>query len=243
MVLMRYVVIYFAGTLAGFINVLGGGGSMVTLPLLMWMGLPATLANGTNRIAILLQNAVGIKTFASSGVRIDRSVLPALVFASAGSIIGSLFVSTIDKAVLDKVIAVVLLAVVFLVIFGSGERKKGRNYPPLTASIFLAVGFYGGFIQAGVGFFLIAAITYVFGFDLVRTNMTKITIVFVYTIFSVLIFAFKGMIDWLLAVILALGNMTGAFLAARLALRKGSFFLKWILVVVVVANAIKYLFF
>lgn len=88
-----------------------------------------------------------------------------------------------------------------------------------------------------------AAITFVFGFNLVITNATKIMTVLVYTSFSVIVFASRGMIDWIPGLVLSLGNMTGAFLAARLSVRKGVKFTRWILVVVVLINAIKYLLF
>jgi len=240
---IQFMVIYFAGLVAGFMNVIGGGGSMITLPVLMWIGLPAPIANGTNRIAILLQNAVGVRTFISSGVKPDRSILPAIFFASVGSILGSLFVTTIPRETLDRVIAIVLLLVVFSTLFIPRRKVSHSASLPVTAMIFAAVGFYGGFLQAGVGFFLIAAITYVFGYDLVKTNATKIIIVLTYTLFSVSIFASRGMIELLPGLSLAIGNMSGAFMAARLSVKKGSAFVKWILVAVVVINAIKYLFF
>ncbi|RAM60104.1 permease, partial [Mesotoga sp. SC_3PWM13N19] len=92
-------------------------------------------------------------------------------------------------------------------------------------------------------FFLIGAITFSYGFDLVRTNFTKIVIVFIYTAFALVIFILNGMIYWFPGLVLAAGNVVGAYFAARLSIRKGSGFVRWILLIIVVANAIKYLFF
>jgi len=239
----QFLIVYLTGTLAGFINVVGGGGSILTLPVLMWIGLPSSVANATNRIAILSESIAGAVGFSSKGIRPGRTVIPAIIFASTGSILGSLFVLSVQTERLNRVIAILLLLAAFITLFGPTKGKVGKGSLLSTAVIFLAVGFYGGFIQAGVGFLLMAAITFVFGFNLVITNATKIMTVLVYTSFSVIVFASRGMIDWIPGLVLSLGNMTGAFLAARLSVRKGVKFTRWILVVVVLINAIKYLLF
>ncbi len=243
MTLLQLVTIYIAGAAAGFMNVMAGGGSMVTLPVLMWIGLPPHVANATNRLGVIFESGMGVKTFRSGGMRFDKSILPAIVSATIGSIIGSMFVSTIPKDVLEKVIAVALLAVVLLMLLKPKRFTFSRPSGVLSTLIFFGVGFYGGFLQAGVGFFLIGAITFSYGFDLVRTNFTKIVIVFIYTAFALVIFILNGMIYWFPGLVLAAGNVVGAYFAARLSIRKGSGFVRWILLIIVVANAIKYLFF
>jgi uncharacterized membrane protein YfcA len=240
---VQFLIVYLTGTLAGFINVVGGGGSILTLPVLMWIGLPSSVANATNRIAILSESIAGAVGFSSKGIRPERTVIPAVIFASAGSILGSFFVLSIQTERLNRVIAILLLLATFITVFRPPKVKIGKASLLSTAVVFLVVGFYGGFIQAGVGFLLMAAITFVFGFDLVLTNATKVVTTLVYTSFSVIVFASRGMIDWIPGLVLSLGNMTGAFLAVRLSVRKGVKFTRWILIVVVLINTIKYLLF
>lgn len=243
MTVLQFVIIYVAGAVAGFMNVMAGGGSMVTLPVLMWIGLPPAVANATNRLGVIFESGIGVKTFRSEGMRFEKSTLPAIVAATIGSVIGSMFVSTIPKDALEKVIAVALLVVVMIMLLKPTSLTFSRPSRVLSTLIFLGVGFYGGFLQAGVGFFLIGALTFSYGFDLVRTNFTKILIVFIYTVFALVIFILNGMIYWIPGLVLAAGNVVGAYFAARLSIRKGSGFVKWILLIIVVANAIKYLFF
>ncbi|HDP78318.1 MAG TPA: sulfite exporter TauE/SafE family protein [Mesotoga infera] len=243
MTVLQFVIIYIAGAAAGFMNVMAGGGSMVTLPVLMWIGLPPPVANATNRLGVIFESGIGVKTFRSGGMRFDKSVLPAIVSATIGSVIGSMFVSTIAKDVLEKVIAVTLLGVVLLMLLKPKRLALSRPSRVLSTVIFFGVGFYGGFLQAGVGFFLIGAITFSYGFDLVRTNFTKILIVFIYTVFALAIFILNGIIYWVPGLVLAAGNVVGAYFAAKLSIRKGSGFVKWILLIIVVVNAIRYLFF
>ncbi|PIJ63306.1 sulfite exporter TauE/SafE family protein [Mesotoga sp. H07.pep.5.3] len=243
MTFMQIVLIYLAGVAAGFMNVMAGGGSMVTLPLLMWIGIPPPVANATNRLGVLFESAIGMKTFHSSGIRLQNSIIPAIVFSTIGSVIGSMFVSSIPKDLLEKVIALMLLAVAVLVFLKPGKPNISKPSRLLTALIFLGVGFYGGFLQAGVGFFLIGAITLTYGYDLVKTNFAKVVIVFVYTVFALVVFLSKGMIYWVPGLVLAAGNVIGAYFAVKLSIRKGSGFVRWILLTIVILNAVKYLFF
>jgi uncharacterized membrane protein YfcA len=141
-----------------------------------------------------------------------------------------MFVSSIPKDLLEKVIALMLLAVAVLVFLKPGKPNISKPSRLLTALIFLGVGFYGGFLQAGVGFFLIGAITLTYGYDLVKTNFAKVVIVFVYTVFALVVF-------------LSNGNVIGAYFAVKLSIRKGSGFVRWILLTIVILNAVKYLFF
>lgn len=180
----QFLIVYLTGALAGFINVVGGGGSILTLPVLMWIGLPSSVANATNRIAILTESIAGAVGFSSKGIRPERKVIPAVMFASSGSILGSFFVLSIQIESLNRVIAILLLLAAFITVFRPPKVEVGKASMLSTAVIFLAVGFYGGFIQAGVGFLLMIAITFVFGFDLVLTNATKVITVLVYTSFS-----------------------------------------------------------
>ena len=103
----------------------------------------------------------------------------------------------------------------------------------------VGTGFYGGFIQAGVGFILMAVLHGVLGLDLVRVNMHKVFIVGLYTLAALLIFAIKGQVLWSAGLVLAVGNALGGWIATRLALKKGEGLIRWILYVTLLVMAIK----
>jgi len=236
--------VYFGGVLAGVVNTLAGGGSMITLPLLMLLGLSPDIANATNRVAIFFQNAVAVGSFEKRGVKSFKVAIPLGIFAAVGAIVGSFIAVDLNREILGRVISVILLVMVYFVIKKPklGKNKKIVNNPYLKGAGFFLLGIYGGFIQAGIGFLLIAAITFFLGTDLLRTNAIKVGIVLIYTTTSLIVFLSKGMVDIPIGLLLALGNMTGAYIAVKLALKKGLKFIKLILVVVVIANAIKTFF-
>ena len=115
--------------------------------------------------------------------------------------------------------------------------------PPvwISAVLFFLIGIYGGFIQAGVGFFLVYALVIVEGYDLVSANAVKVFIVLIYTFIALIMFAVGGLINWQLGLILALGNMTGAYFGTVFAIFKGSHWVKWVLVLMVSITAIVYI--
>lgn len=228
------------GIAAGFINTNAGGGSMLTLPLLMFLGLPANVANGTNRIAILLQNVIGVNTFRKKNIldlKTDyRLAIPAIV----GSVIGALFAVEIDAEILKKVIAGLMIAMLLVVVLKPDAWVKDRagitNAKPtiLQYTIFFFIGLYGGFIQMGVGFFLLAGLVLGCGQNLVRANAIKVFIVLIYTIFSLGIFFYHKQVDLTAGLILASGNMLGAWLGAHFSIRGGAKYVRYVLILAMV---------
>jgi hypothetical protein len=239
--ILGYLLIYAGGVLAGIINTLAGGGSMITLPILMFYGLPADLANGTNRIAILLQNIVGVSSFERKGVKAFKISLPLGIVAACGAVIGSFIAVDLNEDLLNKVIGIILVIMVIFVIKKPkvSSNINGKGMVILKYIAFFGLGIYGGFIQAGIGFLLITAITFFIGTDLIKTNAIKVGIVLIYTCISLIIFFYNGLVNVPLGIMLALGNMTGAYLAVKLAISKGIKFLKLFLIAVVIVNAIR----
>lgn len=215
------------GVVAGFLNTLAGSGSLLTLPLLMFLGLPANVANGTNRIAILLQNIVGVSSFRQQKVLSFRDGLRIGLPATVGSLIGAQIAINLNEEIMRKTIGILLVFMFFLIILKPDRWIKGREgNPPVTRwlqiLIFFVIGIYGGFIQAGVGFFLLAGLVLGAGYELVRANAIKVFIVLLYTPFALIIFMLNGQVNYRLGLILAVGNMIGAFIGARYAIRLGS---------------------
>jgi uncharacterized membrane protein YfcA len=215
------------GLVAGFINTLAGSGSLLTLPLLMFLGLPANVANGTNRIAILLQNIVGVSSFRQQKVLDFKDGFKIGIPAVIGSLLGARIAVNLNDAVMERVIGGLLILMFFLIILKPNRWLKGREGQPSLhmawqAVIFFGVGIYGGFIQAGVGFFLLAGLVLGAGFELVRANALKVFIVLLYTPFALAVFIMNDDVNYVFGFILAIGNMLGAFFGARVAVKWGA---------------------
>jgi uncharacterized membrane protein YfcA len=233
------------GLAAGFINTTAGGGSMLTLPLLMFLGLPANVANGTNRIAILLQNIIGVNTFRQKKVLDLTTDYKLAVPAVLGSVIGAFFAVEIETALLEKVIAG-LMVVMFLLVVLKPEIWVKEQAGAVRAKpsvfqyvIFFFIGLYGGFIQMGVGLFLLAGLVLGSGFDLVKANAVKVLIILIYTAFSLGIFIYHGQVNIVAGLILAAGNMGGAWLGANFAVKGGAKYVRYVLLlslVIVILN-------
>ena len=237
-----YIILALIGTglAAGFINTTAGGGSMLTLPLLMFLGLPANVANGTNRIAILLQNVIGVNTFRQKKVLDIKTDYKLAIPAVVGSIIGALFAVEINPELLKKVIAGLMVVMFLLVVLKPDiwvKERAGRSMAKPTVLqyvIFFFIGLYGGFIQMGVGFFLLAGLVLGCGQDLVKANALKVFIVLIYTVFSLGIFVFHKQVDITAGLILAAGNMGGAWLGANFAVKGGAKYVRYVLILALV---------
>lgn len=241
-----YPLIVLAGIFAGFINTLAGSGSLITLPLLIALGLPANVANGTNRIAILLQNVVGVSSFRQQKVLDFRSSVRLVIPAVIGSVLGAMIAVDLDEEIMRKTIGGLLVFMFFIILWKPSKwlrEQQGKAPLPywLRAIVFFLIGIYGGFIQAGVGFFLLSGLVLGAGYDLVRANAVKVLIILVYTAFALAVFIFNDQVNYTYGFILAAGNMIGAFLGARVAVKWGPIFVRYLLLITVIVAAAKLL--
>jgi uncharacterized membrane protein YfcA len=238
-----YPAIIGAGFIAGFINTLAGSGSLVTLPLLIFLGLPANVANGTNRVAILMQNVVGVSSFYRQGVLDLRRGLILAVPAAVGSVLGAQIAVNLNETIMRRTIGALMVFMLVVILVRPKRWLEGR--PELADKpfgwqqmlIFFGIGIYGGFIQAGVGIFLLAGLVLSAGYDLVRANAVKVLIVLCFTIFALGVFVMNQQVVWGVGLILAVGNMLGAWVAARMAVKRGAVFVRWLLIAVVAVSA------
>ncbi len=241
--LTQLVVLLASGLVAGFVNALAGGGSLLTIPALIFVGLPSTIANATNRIAVLLQSLAGSASFARARQLSLRESLELGVPGLIGALLGSFVAARVPQRIFDPILGallLVILATLFLKPKPRGAEEPPRQVPrPLMIAVFLAIGFYGGFIQAGVGFFLIAAITWGLGHDLVRTNALKLAVTLGFSVVSLIVFLGHGQIMWLPGLVLAAGNVAGALLGVRFAIKRGAAAIRWVIAAAVVASALK----
>ena len=238
--------IALAGTAAGFINVVAGGGSLITLPTLIFLGLPPAMANGTNRLAQLSQNSVAVYRFRRKGFFPLRTGLILGAAASAGAVIGSRVAVDIAPELFNRILAFVMLVVLILTLTG-GERSAQASQQVwrrrLLLPAFFVIGIYGGFIQAGVGFLIMAVFSRISATSLVHANATKVMVVLIYTFPALAVFLLHGQVDWASGVVLAAGNATGAWLGAHFSVAKGDRWIKAVLTVTVSAMAVRLFFF
>jgi len=235
------------GVVAGILNVIAGGGSLMTLPVLLFLGLPAPVANGSNRIAIFFQNFFAMRGFRRHGVFPWKLALLGLLPALLGGYLGASLAVDIDDALFKRLLALIMVGVLILTALDPAKRWRRTEMPVtgmrlvLLLLTFFAVGVYGGFVQAGVGFIIIAALL-PHGLDLVRINAVKVMIIFAFTVVALGVFIWHGQVDWPLGLALAFGNSIGGVIGSRLAVKKGHAWLQRVVTVTVLIFALKLLF-
>jgi hypothetical protein len=231
-----------AGVVAGFINTLAGSGSLLTLPLLIVLGLPANVANATNRVGVLLQNVVAVTTFRRRGALPLTGSWKLIVPSVLGGILGAALAVDLDEELLRRTIGVLML-VLLAVMLLKPERwiaaHAATRTPRLTVEVplFFAIGVYGGFIQVSVGLFLLAGLVLGAGYNVVAANAMKNLIVLLFTAAALVVFVAHDQVEWLLGLLLGAGQALGAWLAAHVAVERGAAFVRSIVVVVTVASA------
>lgn len=217
---------------------------MLTLPILSLMGLDLSVANGTNRVGILLQNVVSSINFHKNKVFKAKEAIFLAIPATIGAIFGTFTVLNINKDILEKIVGIIFLFMSFFILYKPKvweEGKKVKKNYLISFFVFFIVGFYGGFIQAGVGFFLIASLVFVEGNDIIKTNALKVFIVLCYTSFSFIIFLTNGKVDILKGIILATGTMVGAKIGTKATLKSGAKFVRIVVFIMIIISATKYL--
>lgn len=235
---LNAIFLFLAGIVAGFVNINAGGGSFLTIPLLILLGgLPATAANGTNRVAVLIQNVIAVRNFRRHGFRDIREGIKLGISAMAGAIIGSLIALEISENSFRTILSVIMV-IALAIILRPGSRNLTEHttehlkHPVLQIFLFFCIGIYGGFIQAGTGYLIIFALSILGGLSLVKTNSLKIIIITTYLVPSLTIFIISGDVRWMPALILAAGTSTGGWFGSTFAIKKGD---KWIRVILAVA--------
>lgn len=234
------------GVLAGFLNVMAGGGSLLSVPMMLFLGLPGPVANGTNRLSIIAQNIVAVRTFFRRGFSDFRLSLSLAAFALPGAILGSMVGVRLDGEWFERILALIMIAVMILMQFDSGKRSgpaleltRGRWWAGHI--LMFGAGCWGGFIQIGVGFILMPILHRVMGLDLVRTNMHKVFIALSYNIVALAIFASLVSVHWTFGVALAAGNAVGGYLGARFSVSGGERWIRRIFTLVLLAFIVKLL--
>jgi hypothetical protein len=218
---------------------------LITLPILIFLGLPANVANGTNRVAILFQNIIGVARFRQSKMLDFRQGLTLTIPAVIGGIVGAQIAVNLDERMMELTIGGLMIVMLAVILIRPKRWLEGRGGDDIRTKgitqmiVFFLIGIYGGFIQAGVGFFLLAGLVLSVGYNLKYANPVKILIVLGYTIFALIVFVLNDQVRWGAGLILAVGNMAGAFVATKLAVQRGAGFIRYILIIVLIVTATK----
>lgn len=246
--ILDYLIVFGAGCIAGFINTLAGGGSLLTLPILIFMGLPPAMANGTNRVGIFMQTASAVWGFQSKGV----SAFPFAIWLAGTSVVGALIGAKIavdiEGALFHKVLAIVMIIVLIITLVNPMKKKYGGEnlgfrQTVIAAILFFFIGIYGGFIHAGVGFIIMSTLVLINQIDLVKVNSIKVFVVLIYTVVALGVFIYEDQVNWMIGLVLAGGMSIGGWTASRWSVNKGERWVRYFLIVAVSAISIRLWFF
>lgn len=240
------ILIFFTGIIAGFINISAGGGSTLSLPILILIGIDPITANGTNRIAILFESTSALTTFKKEKIFHFKKSLKLALFVLPGAIAGGIAAIYINPDSFKVILGFVMLFIVTLNLIPKKKIVETVSYgkekfPIMLYPVLILIGFYGGFIQAGVGLLIIAAFTYFLHTSLLHANVHKAFIVLIYNIFALIIFSAGGNIDLLSGITLGLGNAIGAWGSVKVSVKKGEVWIKRIIIIAIVLIAIKFI--
>ena len=237
------------GFFAGIINTLAGGGSLFTLPVLIFLGLPPSVANGTNRIVIVIQSLGGTLGYQSKKINTFPFPIYLGVTASIGSLIGAQIALQLNGAIFNRILAVIMLIVGLLILIRQNslssnlpERLTGK-YLIYAVLGFFIIGIYGGFINAGIGIVIMIFLNRLNRLSLVKTNATKVLVVMIYSTVALIFFAFNDAVNWKLGLLMALGTLFGAWWASRWSVRKGDRLIRIAMLLTIFIMSIKLWFF
>lgn len=231
------VLLGVAGVLAAIVNTMAGGGSLLVIPVLLGLGLPASTANGTLRVGVIALTVTGSLTFYRKGVRGHRTVVKLVIPMMIGAAAGSYAATILPDDILRSVFGIALVGWALLLVVRPGAFSSDASEPrpigPAAWAGALGIGLYGGFLQVGVGFPMLALLVVGLHYAPIRANAIKLLLVLGYTAIALPIFALAGQVAWREAVVLALGMALGAYLGARLQLRTGAKVVRWVVVITV----------
>lgn len=245
---LKDLLLILVGAVTGFINTVAGGGSVIILPtLIIFFGLPAGIANGTNRIGIIIQTIFSAWGFKSKGVSPfvlgkKKSIIIGFI-TLIGAVIGSFIAVEIPENIFTKVLSIVMVGVLILTFWKPKPPKLLTSKPKLaflaTVISFFIIGVYAGFIQAGTGLLLILTLSILNNLSLVKANALKTVIVFLLSIGAIAVFAYHNQINYVYGLLLGIGNALGGWTASRWSVNKGDKAIQVFMSIAVVLMAIK----
>ncbi len=245
----EYPFLIVLGFFVSIINTMAGGASIITLPILIFLGLPSNVANGTNRIGLMMTAFSANMGFKSKGISTFPFSAYTGAFALIGSVIGAHIAVEINDELFNRILSIIMITVILIIVFkpkisykNFSERLTGKHLK-LSCFVFFFIGLYGGFINAGIGFVIMLFLHFYNRLNLIKVNATKVVIVLVYTIGAFLTFFFNGLVDLPYGMCLGIGTLIGGWNASRFSVEKGEGIIKIFLVISALIIAVKLWFF
>lgn len=235
------LILIFFGFLAAFIDSVVGGGGLISLPALMFVGLPPSTAVATNKLAGTMGSLTSTITFYRSGKLDLRSVYKLFPFVFIGSMIGAWIVHLMDPSVLKPLMLVMLAAVAIYTIFQKdwGSISTYKKLTPTRYAFFVVIitfiGFYDGFLGPGTGSFLLFAFLIV-GFDFLKSAGNAKFLNFGS---ALLMFIYLGQINYAYGLPMGLAQIAGAIVGSKFAIKRGSGYVRNLFIVVTILLLIK----
>ncbi len=242
---IEVVALIISGLFVGFINTLAGGGTIISLTVLMLFGLSPSVANGTNRVAVLIQNIVAVRNFSQQKLIDTKKGIYYGIPTLIGSILGASIVINLNEKIIEYCFGGVMLMMLFFLIRNpkkwliNNEELLKKPYSLKMIIIFFLIGIYGGFIHVGVGYFILMGFVFGVGFDLLRSNAMKNFLVLIYVPFTLIIFIINNQVRWDYGLIHSIGNIIGAYIASKWAIEWGANFVKWVMIVIIFLSSLQ----
>lgn len=242
--LIELLVLFAVGIVAGVINTLAGGGSMLTLPALIFLGLPPTVANATSRVGVIFNAFLAWQGYRSKGLSFGKYEIWLGLSALVGAALGTLIAVDIDGDTFNRILALVIVMIIAYMLFGRSKKEgAGETITKKSKVIgliaFFFIGIYGGFIQAGVGYLIISALSFIHHFGIVKINMIKSITVLIYSLSAIAIFIYHDLVNWPLGLALAAGNGAGGWFTSRWSVGIDEKWIKYFVMLTAIGFAIK----
>jgi len=245
----HYPLLVAVGCIVGVINTLAGGGSLITLPILIFLGLPSNVANGTNRIGLIMTAFSANMGYKSKGFSTYPFSIYIGLFALIGSLIGAYIAVDINDKLFNRILSIIMIIVILLILTGPktstgnlSERLSGKNLV-VSCFVFFLVGVYGGFVNAGIGFIIMLFLNLYNKMNLIRVNATKSVVILIYTIGAFLTFLFNDLVNFGYGFALGFGTLFGAWWSSRYSVVRGEGIIKIFLLISVILFSVKLWFF
>lgn len=244
MSLTLIIILIISGLFVGFINTLSAGGTVISIALYLALGIPAPIANATNRIGVLIQSFSTGLMMKREGLIDNKKTLRLAIPTMLGALVGSLLASVLTQNIFSYFMGAILILMIFFLFMNPSKLSqddKERLSKPISLIKYIAffgIGIYGGFIQVGTGFLLMTAGTMLIGYDIIKTNALKVSIMFLYTLVAMTVFIFDSQIYWSYGLVHSIGSIAGSWVATKFALKKGANFVRWVVVIVIILTAL-----
>ena len=245
----HYPVLVVVGCIVGVINTLAGGGSLITLPILIFLGLPSNVANGTNRIGLIMTAFSAHLGYKSKGISTFPFSTYIGLFALIGSLIGAHIAVDINDKLFNRILSIIMIIVILLILTGTkksigglGEKLSGKNLV-VSCFVFFIIGIYGGFVNAGIGFIIMLFLNIYNKMNLIRVNATKSVVILIYTIGAFMTFLFNDLVNFGYGFALGFGTLFGAWWSSRYSVMRGQGIIKIFLLISVLLISVRLWFF